>query len=131
MPRGCIGGARWRRWGGSPPISRDGVFGSGSVVDRGGLPGRCRAKCLGGRRAGACKLTNAKTHTLFLCPPTRSRRPVSSPSCQARFEWDAQAVRDARRKAFADAQAAVLSLREIADEAGLHHSRIAEVIQGK
>jgi len=40
-------------------------------------------------------------------------------------------VRDARRKAFADAQAAVLSLREIADEAGLHHSRIAEVIQGK
>ena len=50
---------------------------------------------------------------------------------QARFERDAQAVRDARRKAFADAQAAGLSLREIADEAGLHHSRIAEVIRGK
>lgn len=50
---------------------------------------------------------------------------------QASFERDAQAVRDARRQAFADAQAAGLSLREIAEEAGLHHSRIAEVIQGK
>jgi lambda repressor-like predicted transcriptional regulator len=31
-------------------------------------------------------------------------------------------VREARRKAFADAQAAGLSLREIAQETGLHHS---------
>jgi DNA-directed RNA polymerase specialized sigma24 family protein len=50
---------------------------------------------------------------------------------QERFERDAQAVRDARREAFAEAQAAGLSLREIAKEAGLHHSRIAEVIRGK
>ena len=50
---------------------------------------------------------------------------------QIRFERDAEAVREARRKAFADAQAAGLSLREIAKEAGLHHSRVAEVIQGK
>lgn len=50
---------------------------------------------------------------------------------QATFERDAEAVRSARRKAFADAQAGGLSLREIAKEAGLHHSRIAAVIQGK
>lgn len=50
---------------------------------------------------------------------------------QATFERDAEAVREARRKAFADAHAAGLSLRQIAKEAGLHHSRIAAVIQGK
>lgn len=50
---------------------------------------------------------------------------------QATFERDAEAVREARRRAFADAQTAGLSLREIAKEAGLHHSRVAEVIQGK
>lgn len=50
---------------------------------------------------------------------------------QATFERDAKDVREARRKAFADAQAAGLSLREIAKEAGLHHSRVADVIQGK
>lgn len=50
---------------------------------------------------------------------------------QATFERDAETVREARRKAFADAHAAGLSLRQIAKEAGLHHSRVAEVIQGK
>jgi DNA-directed RNA polymerase specialized sigma24 family protein len=50
---------------------------------------------------------------------------------QASFERDAEVVREARRKAFADAHAAGLSLREIAKEAGLHHSRVAAVIQGK
>jgi hypothetical protein len=62
-------------------------------------------------------------------PKQKARESVRD--AQARFERDAQVVRDARRKAFADAQTAGLSLREIADEAGLHHSRIAEVIQGK
>ena len=52
-------------------------------------------------------------------------------NAQATFERDAEAVREARRRAFADAQTAGLSLREIAKEAGLHHSRVAEVIQGK
>jgi DNA-directed RNA polymerase specialized sigma24 family protein len=50
---------------------------------------------------------------------------------QASFERDAKAVREARRKAFADAQARGLSLHEIAKEAGLHHSRVADVIRGK
>jgi DNA-directed RNA polymerase specialized sigma24 family protein len=46
---------------------------------------------------------------------------------QERFERDAEAVREARRKAFADAIAAGLSLREIAEETGLHHSTVAEI----
>lgn len=49
---------------------------------------------------------------------------------QATFERDAEAVREARRKAFADAQAAGLSLREIAEETGLHHSTVAEIARG-
>jgi ribosome recycling factor len=62
-------------------------------------------------------------------PTQQARNAVRD--AQARFERDAEAVRNARRKAFADAQAAGLSLRAIAKEAGLHHSRIAEVIHGK
>lgn len=49
---------------------------------------------------------------------------------QGRFERDAEDVREARRKAFADAQAAGLSLREIAKETGLHHSTVAEIARG-
>jgi lambda repressor-like predicted transcriptional regulator len=48
---------------------------------------------------------------------------------QAKFERDQDAARKARSKAFADAQKAGLSLREIGDEAGLHRSRIAEIIR--
>jgi DNA-directed RNA polymerase specialized sigma24 family protein len=62
-------------------------------------------------------------------PAQKARKAVRE--AQVRFERDAKAVRDARREAFADAQAAGLSLREIANEVGLHHSRVAEVIQGK
>lgn len=62
-------------------------------------------------------------------PKAKARRAVRD--AQANFERDAKAVREARRKAFATAQAAGLSLREIAKEAGLHHSRVADVIRGK
>ncbi|HEU4905190.1 MAG TPA: hypothetical protein VFT19_03625 [Solirubrobacterales bacterium] len=62
-------------------------------------------------------------------PKQKARKTVRD--AQATFERDAEAVREARRRAFADAQGAGLSLREIAKEAGLHHSRVAEVIQGK
>jgi DNA-directed RNA polymerase specialized sigma24 family protein len=50
---------------------------------------------------------------------------------QAAFQRDAEAVREARRKAFGDALAAGLSLREIAEETGLHHSTVAEIARGK
>lgn len=53
---------------------------------------------------------------------------------QAEFE-QAQSQRDkasaARRENFERAQAAGLSMREIARETGLHFSRVAEILQGK
>jgi DNA-binding NarL/FixJ family response regulator len=50
---------------------------------------------------------------------------------QTAFQRDAEAVREARRRAFADALSAGLSLREIAEETGLHHSTVAEIARGK
>ncbi|HEX3040955.1 MAG TPA: hypothetical protein VHP56_02550 [Solirubrobacterales bacterium] len=50
---------------------------------------------------------------------------------QSSYERDAEAVREARRKAFAAGLAAGLSLREIAGETGLHHSTVAEIARGK
>ncbi len=58
-----------------------------------------------------------------------ARRAVRN--AQETFEQDAEAVREARRKAFADAVAAGLSLREIAEETGLHHSTVAEIARGR
>jgi hypothetical protein len=53
---------------------------------------------------------------------------------QAGFER-AQGQRDkaaaVRREGFERAQQAGLSMREIAREAGLHHSRVAEILEGK
>ncbi|HXV05910.1 MAG TPA: hypothetical protein VFP23_08430 [Solirubrobacterales bacterium] len=53
---------------------------------------------------------------------------------QAGFER-AQGQRDKaaaiRRDGFERAQRAGLSVREIAREAGLHHSRVAEILEGK
>ncbi len=50
---------------------------------------------------------------------------------RANYERDADAAKEARRKALADAHAAGLSLREIGDEVGLHYSRISEILNGK
>lgn len=50
---------------------------------------------------------------------------------RANYERDAEAAKEARLKAFEEAQAAGLSLREIADEVGLHYSRISEILNGK
>lgn len=62
-------------------------------------------------------------------PKQKARRAVRQ--AQARFERDAEAVRDARRKAFAEALASGLSLREIAEETGLHHSTVAEIARDR
>jgi predicted DsbA family dithiol-disulfide isomerase len=59
----------------------------------------------------------------------KARRVVRA--AQAKFKRDQDAARKARRKAFADAQKAGLSLRDIADEVGLHRSRVAEIIRDK
>jgi DNA-directed RNA polymerase specialized sigma24 family protein len=62
-------------------------------------------------------------------PKEKARKAVRE--AQMKFEQDAEAVRGARRRAFADAQADGLSLREIAEETGLHHSTVAEIARGR
>ncbi|HVQ57455.1 MAG TPA: hypothetical protein VMS60_00975 [Solirubrobacterales bacterium] len=52
-------------------------------------------------------------------------------AAQKQFERESDAAQRARRKAFARAQSEGLSLREIAEEVGLHRSRIAQIIHGK
>lgn len=48
---------------------------------------------------------------------------------QADFERKAKEAREARRKAFAKAQKAGLSLRDIGEEVGLHRSRVGEILR--
>jgi len=52
-------------------------------------------------------------------------------TAQSRFERERKDSQRARRQAFAKAQKAGLSLRQIAEEAGLHHSSVAEIIEGR
>jgi predicted DsbA family dithiol-disulfide isomerase len=59
----------------------------------------------------------------------KARRAVRA--AQAQFEREQKASQKARRKAFAEAQKAGLSLRDIGEEVGLHRSRIAQIIAGK
>jgi hypothetical protein len=59
----------------------------------------------------------------------KARRKVRE--AQAGYEREQAASEKARRKAFAEAQRAGLSLREIGEEVGLHRSRIAQIIAGK
>ena len=59
----------------------------------------------------------------------KARRAVRA--AQARFEREQAASQKARRKAFADAQKAGLSLRDIGGEVGLHHTRISQIIRGE
>jgi hypothetical protein len=53
---------------------------------------------------------------------------------QAAFERDQQrldATRAARHKSFEKARGAGLSMRDIAEEAGLHYTRVAEILRAK
>lgn len=50
---------------------------------------------------------------------------------RANYERSAEAAKEARREALEEARAAGLSLREMADEVGLHYSRISEILNGK
>ena len=51
-------------------------------------------------------------------------------AAQQRFERDSDAAREARRKAFAQAQEDGLSLRAIGELVGLDHSRVGQIIRG-
>jgi DNA-directed RNA polymerase specialized sigma24 family protein len=52
-------------------------------------------------------------------------------AAQERYEAEAKAARQARRNAFAQAQHEGLSLRDIGEAVGLHHSRVGQIIEGK
>jgi len=52
-------------------------------------------------------------------------------AAQAQYEREHKKSRATRRKAFAAAQKSGLSLRQIAEEAGVHHSTVAEIIAGR
>lgn len=58
----------------------------------------------------------------------KARRAVRE--AQARFEREQSAAQKARRKAFAEAQKAGLTLRDIGEEVGLHHTRVGQIIRG-
>jgi predicted DsbA family dithiol-disulfide isomerase len=59
----------------------------------------------------------------------KARRAVRA--AQANFEREQDVAQKARRKAFADAQKAGLSLRDIAEEVGLHRTRVHQIIRGE
>jgi DNA-directed RNA polymerase specialized sigma24 family protein len=50
---------------------------------------------------------------------------------QADFERQVDQARETRRKTFERAQKAGLTLREISERAGLHHTTVGEIIRGK
>lgn len=52
-------------------------------------------------------------------------------AAQKQFERESAAANTARRKAFAQAQKEGLTLREIGEEVGLHHTRVGQIIRGE
>lgn len=63
--------------------------------------------------------------------PKRKAARKSVKTAQKRFEREQDKSRVDRRKAFAQAREDGLTLRDIAEEAGLHHSSVSDIIDGK
>jgi DNA-directed RNA polymerase specialized sigma24 family protein len=66
-------------------------------------------------------------------PDDPKRRAVNKAvkAAQRQFERDSKAAREARRKAFAQAQREGLSLRDIGELVGLDRSRVGQIIRGE
>lgn len=66
--------------------------------------------------------------------PDDAKRKAASKAVKAaqrQFERDSKATREARRKAFAQAQKEGLSLRDIGELVGLDRSRVGQIIRGE
>jgi DNA-directed RNA polymerase specialized sigma24 family protein len=66
--------------------------------------------------------------------PDDTKRKAASKAvkvAQKQFERDSKAAREARRKAFAQAQKEGLSLRDIGELVGLDHTRVRQIIRGE
>jgi DNA-directed RNA polymerase specialized sigma24 family protein len=63
--------------------------------------------------------------------PKRRAAAKAVKAAQKQFERDSKAAREARRKAFAQAQKEGLSLRDIGELVGLDHSRVGQIIRGE
>jgi DNA-directed RNA polymerase specialized sigma24 family protein len=63
--------------------------------------------------------------------PKRKAASKAAKAAQKQFERDSKAARDARRRAFTQAQKAGLSLRDIGELVGLDHSRVRQIIRGE
>jgi DNA-directed RNA polymerase specialized sigma24 family protein len=62
--------------------------------------------------------------------PKRKAASKAVRAAQRQFERDSKAAREARRKAFAQAQKEGLSLRDIGGLVGLDRSRVGQIIRG-
>jgi DNA-directed RNA polymerase specialized sigma24 family protein len=63
--------------------------------------------------------------------PKRKAAAKTVKAAQKQFERDSKAAREARRKAFAQAQKEGLSLRDIGELVGLDHTRVRQIIRGE
>ncbi len=62
--------------------------------------------------------------------PKRKAASNAVKAAQRQFERDSKATREARRKAFVQAQKEGLSLRDIGELVGLDRSRVGQIIRG-
>lgn len=64
-------------------------------------------------------------------PDPKERLRTSVRAAQERYEAEVDTARRMRRDAFTKAHQEGLTLRAIGEAAGLHHSRVGQIIEGK